>query len=513
MRRVERGQQQRQTRLLTAGQASDLGFHLFRHQAEPGETGAQPRRRLVRAFTLDMLKRGFVDMQFVDLVLGEEPDAQLGRPGDLALHQGQSVGQDLGQGRLALAIAAQQGDAVILVDPQVQTPQDDLVAIAGDTILDPDDGGRQFLGFGEGKDGARGLFGRRDLFHLFQHLDAGLCLFRLGGLGLEPVHEALQVGAARLLLAGLGDHDGTAFGALAGELVVGAGIERQLAVIEMQDRAHGPVQQPAIVRDDQHGMGVALQVAFQPERAFEIEVVGRFVEQQDVGLREQHTRQRHAHPPAAREGGAGHVLFGLGKAQALEDRAGAALGGPGVDIGETGLDVGNAGGIGGGFRLGHQAGAFGIGGQNGIEKRDLVARHLLRDAADAGAFGHGDRAGIDGIFAADQLEQGGLAGAVAPDDADLVAFWDGDGGVLDQGTAGHGERYVLNAQHEARRSRGFGRGPEAFVPAPRGPGAFVRVVWAAGGAPVGAPLVSAIRSPARAAGRNSPPTTGPRRAR
>jgi hypothetical protein len=74
----------------------------------------------------------------------------------------------------------------------------------------------------------------------------------------------------------------------------------------MQDRAHRAVQKPAVVADDQHGVRVAREVAFQPQRAFEVEIVRRLVEQQQVGLREQHARQRHAHPPAAREGGAGH---------------------------------------------------------------------------------------------------------------------------------------------------------------------------------------------------------------
>ena len=39
----------------------------------------------------------------------------------------------------------------------------------------------------------------------------------------------------------------------------------------------------------------------QPERAFEIEIVGRLVEQQQVGLGEQRGGERHAHAPAAGE--------------------------------------------------------------------------------------------------------------------------------------------------------------------------------------------------------------------
>ena len=42
-------------------------------------------------------------------------------------------------------------------------------------------------------------------------------------------------------------------------------------------------------------------MALEPQRAFEIEVVGRLVEQQDFRLEEQHGAERHAHAPAAGE--------------------------------------------------------------------------------------------------------------------------------------------------------------------------------------------------------------------
>ena len=51
--------------------------------------------------------------------------------------------------------------------------------------------------------------------------------------------------------------------------------------------------------DDQHGVRVFRQVGLEPKRAFEVEVVCRLVEQQQVGLREQNGGQGHAHPPAA----------------------------------------------------------------------------------------------------------------------------------------------------------------------------------------------------------------------
>ena len=115
--------------------------------------------------------------------------------------------------------------------------------------------------------------------------------------------------------------------------------------------------------------------------------------------------------------------------------------------GKPRLDVGDPGRVGGGFGFRDQRRAFGIRRQYRVEKRDLVPRHLLRDAADLRLLRQGDRAGVEHQFAADQLEQGGLARPVAPHDADLVAFGNRDRGVLDQGTPGDGIGDVLNTQH------------------------------------------------------------------
>jgi hypothetical protein len=58
-------------------------------------------------------------------------------------------------------------------------------------------------------------------------------------------------------------------------------------------------EQVAVVADEEHGVRIAREIVLQPERAFEIEIVGRLVEQQQVGLGEQHGGERHAHAPAA----------------------------------------------------------------------------------------------------------------------------------------------------------------------------------------------------------------------
>ena len=55
------------------------------------------------------------------------------------------------------------------------------------------------------------------------------------------------------------------------------------------------------MRHEDHAARVLLQELLEPRDAFRIEMVGRLVEQQDVGLRQQQLGQRHAAPLAARE--------------------------------------------------------------------------------------------------------------------------------------------------------------------------------------------------------------------
>ena len=57
--------------------------------------------------------------------------------------------------------------------------------------------------------------------------------------------------------------------------------------------------------DQQQGLRIAPEVVLEPQARLEVEVVGRLVQQQQVGLGEQHGGERHAHAPAAREARSG----------------------------------------------------------------------------------------------------------------------------------------------------------------------------------------------------------------
>jgi hypothetical protein len=82
---------------------------------------------------------------------------------------------------------------------------------------------------------------------------------------------------------------------------------------------HG-VEEFAVVADHHHGAGVALEPGFQPDQRVQVQVVGGFVEQQQVGRAHQRARQLQAHAPAAGEAVDGVVQFADLEAQAQDQR-------------------------------------------------------------------------------------------------------------------------------------------------------------------------------------------------
>ena len=72
----------------------------------------------------------------------------------------------------------------------------------------------------------------------------------------------------------------------------------QPAAVELDDPRGQLAQEDAVVRHEQQRAAVAQQELFQPGDGVDVEVVGRLVQQQDVGVAHQAARQQHAalHP-------------------------------------------------------------------------------------------------------------------------------------------------------------------------------------------------------------------------
>ena len=75
----------------------------------------------------------------------------------------------------------------------------------------------------------------------------------------------------------------------------------EAAAIELDDPRRELLEERAIVRDEDDGAGVVGEKGFEPLDRVDVEMVGRLVEQQQVGLRDQRPRQQHAAPPPARQ--------------------------------------------------------------------------------------------------------------------------------------------------------------------------------------------------------------------
>ena len=91
------------------------------------------------------------------------------------------------------------------------------------------------------------------------------------------------------------------------------------------------IQEGAIVRDDDEASGVARQVILEPEEGFQVEVIGRFVEQQECWFADEQAGKVRAHDPAAGEGLGQFVGVAFAEAEAGEDFLGARFEGV-VDI-------------------------------------------------------------------------------------------------------------------------------------------------------------------------------------
>ncbi|MDF2799281.1 MAG: hypothetical protein K0R85_2025 [Devosia sp.] len=243
---------------------------------------------------------------------------------------------------------------------------------------------------------------------------------RLGGLA-HPFAFALEHLGARLVFAlFLGEALG-----LGGEVSrVIAFIRHAAATIELKDPAGDIVEEVAIVGDDQNRPGEFTQVALEPGGGFGIQMVGGFVEQQQVGLAQQQGAKRHAAAFTTRQ--LGHIGIARRAAQGLHrhlDLGFQIPQGLGVDL------VLQLGGLIGGL-VGIVHHQFVVAIDDGLlflHPGHDIAEHIerriklgfLRQVTELGALGEPGFAGELGIDARHDLEQGRLTRAVRTQHADL----------------------------------------------------------------------------------------------
>ena len=137
----------------------------------------------------------------------------------------------------------------------------------------------------------RGLPGAGPLRHL------------LGG-PLEAADPLLQPGDVLVLVTALSEALLAARLALGQVVAVGAAVRLDRPLVHRQHRRDRRVEQVQVVADHQQPPSVGAEELHQPRLGVEVEVVGRLVEQQGVGLGEQDPGQLDAAPLPARHGDA-----------------------------------------------------------------------------------------------------------------------------------------------------------------------------------------------------------------
>jgi hypothetical protein len=224
-----------------------------------------------------------------------------------------------------------------------------------------------------------------------------------------------------------------------------ARVRVEAPAVELDHAMRDAVEEAAVVRDEDHAAGKAGERLLQPFDRLDVEVVGRLVEQQQVGLEDERTSQRHALAHAA-----GELVHEpvRGQLQAVERRLDAMLDRPGVGVVECLV------------QLVHAVEVARVGGRVVVEQQlprladtegdDLehglarLERRLLLDARHLDAGRHPHLAVVRARTALDDPQQARLPGAVAPDEADVLARLDHEVGVVEQrhvaiGEGGFGE--------------------------------------------------------------------------
>ncbi len=276
-----------------------------------------------------------------------------------------------------------------------------------------------------------------------------MCLACLGRLGPELIDECLQPLAFRVLFLGEPAIERLALAALPLEGTVAAAIEDELSSVKMEDPVDRVVEQVAIVADHHHRVGIAADMLLEPERGLEVEVVGRLIEQQQVGLGKQRCCEPNAHAPATGELVAGALLIGMGEAEAGENGGRARGRRMGGNVREPRLDLGNAMGVALGRRRNDEVRALGVGRQHNIEKAFGAIRSFLCQPADSAARRQHHLASFRRDLSGNDPQQRGLACTVAADKPDPGASRQGGGRAVQQGASADLAGDVVETEHAA----------------------------------------------------------------
>ena len=437
-----------------AGEHLDLLLAVLAVEEEGAKDVAYLGADVARSDVVDSLEDRLLAVEHGGLVLGVVAELDLGAKLEGAGVVLDVADDDLGHGGLTLAVLAHEGDLLARSEEEVDAGEDLQVAVGLAQLVGLDDDLAAMRRGGEAEMDALGA----DLvdlhgLHLVEHLDAALHLLGLGGLVAETLDESLDLRHLALLGGKLSHLRSAAFLHLHHIFGIGTFVVVDAAGGDLDGAVGDIVEERAVMGDEHHGARIVLEERLEPLDALDVEVVGRLVEEEEVGLAQEELGQFDAHLPAAAElgHGAGEVAMAeseseehlLGHLLALvAAEKGDLLGDVVVAVEEPGVVVGLVVGalgnlVGEPFLESHEVVDAAEGGEGLVDNgAGGVGDHLLGEVADllAGGDDHGARLGL--LPAAEDLEERRLAGAVLAHEANAVVVGDVEGDVVEQVGAG-----------------------------------------------------------------------------
>ena len=237
----------------------------------------------------------------------------------------------------------------------------------------------------------------------------------------------------------------------------------------MQDVIDYRVEESAIMRDQQHRLIEIVEIALEPAGGGQIEVIGGFVEDQEIGGCRELTGKRQPAPLATRQGDRlARARLDRIEPQTGEHRVDARRSGIAAGMFESlevvGITIehfwrrliaGVADGVGLGRQVVLQLQQLGEPARCGVPHGDRATQvAILVHHGDPHSRRARDDAAIRLPIARDQLHQGGLAGAVPTDHAPAFTAFDleGDAGEEGVGAEDDGEFAARDQGHEGDKA-------------------------------------------------------------
>jgi len=222
------------------------------------------------------------------------------------------------------------------------------------------------------------------------------------------------------------------------------GVEAPL--VQLHGEIRHAVKEPAVVRDDEERAAEVLQKLRDPLDRFGVQMVRRFVEDQQVRPRD--NGPRHGDAPLFAAGERGDVTVARRGVEVGHGGAHPGIKAPAVELGDACFQLRVALRVRGqGFELGDEvehvfcpvADVFEdvLGG---------IEREFLREVADDQVAARGHFARVRRALAGEHFEEGGLARAVAPDKADAIALVQCKRGVVKDDSVIEGNNQLVGRQ-------------------------------------------------------------------